>query len=118
MSSKRTVRGEIHLPKADVPGARAEVRVLIEDVSRADAYSPVIAVQHQHAVPLEDACVVPFEVEVPEEAVDPGNDYSIRVHIDISGSGEIEVGDFVSTQSYPVLTRGYPSEAKVDVRKV
>lgn len=42
----------------------------------------------------------------------------MRVHVDVSGSGEIEQGDLVSTQSHPVLTRGHADRAAVPVRTV
>jgi len=44
--------------------------------------------------------------------------YSVSVHIDVSGSGEIERGDLISTQIYPVLTRGHGDEARVQVKRV
>jgi hypothetical protein len=42
----------------------------------------------------------------------------VRVHVDVSGSGEVEKGDLISTQSHPVLTRGHADQAAVPVRKV
>jgi putative lipoprotein len=114
----RTVRGEIILPSTDLPAETADLVVQVEDVSRADAPSVVIAEQRQSGVPLRGGAVLPFVVEVPEELVDERNSHSVRVHVDVSGSGEVEVGDLVSTQSYPVLTRGHGNEARIDVKRV
>jgi putative lipoprotein len=114
----QTVRGEIILPSADLPSEPADLIVRVEDVSRADAPSVVIAEQRQSDISLRGGAVLPFLVEVPAELVDEHHDYSVRVHVDVSGSGEVNVDDLVSTQSYPVLTRGRGNEAKINVECV
>jgi putative lipoprotein len=114
----RTVQGEVILPNIDLPAETANLVVQVEDVSRADAPSVVIADQRQSGVPLRSGATLPFTVEVPEELVDERDSYSVRVHVDVSGSGEVEVGDLVSTQSYPVLTRGHGNEARIHVKRV
>lgn len=113
----RTVRGTIVLP-AGTPDAKANVLVQVEDVSRADAPSRVVGQTLRKGVSLRTGAELPFEVTVPAGRVDDGSRYAVRVHVDLSGSGEVEVGDLVSTQSHPVLTRGHPDSAVVPVRKV
>jgi putative lipoprotein len=117
-SSTIQVHGQIVLPEDTVPAEAAAVVVQVEDVSRADAPSVVIAEQRQVGVRLEPGGVLPFAVEVPTHQVDSRASYSVRVHVDMSGSDGVEVGDLVSTRSYPVLTRGYGNEASVEVRRV
>jgi putative lipoprotein len=112
----RTVQGDIILPSTDLPAETANLIVQVEDVSRADAPSVVIADQRQSGVPLRSGAALP--VEVPEELVNERDSYSVRVHVDVSGSGEVEVGDLVSTQSYPVLTREHGNEARIYLRRV
>ena len=114
----QTVRGEIVLPSTDLPAETADLVVQVEDVSRADAPSIVIAEQRRSGVSLRGGAVLPFAVKVPAELIDERHRYSVRVHTDVSGSGEVEVGDLVSTQSYPVLTHGYGNEVRVDVKRV
>jgi putative lipoprotein len=114
----RTVQGEIIVPSADLPAETADLIVQVEDVSRADAPSVVIAEQRQSGVSLRGSAVLPFVVEVPAELVDEHHNYSVRVHVDVSSSGEVNVGDLVSTQSYPVLTRGRGNEARINVKRV
>jgi putative lipoprotein len=114
----RTVQGEIVLPDTDIPSESANLVVQVEDVSRADAPSVVVADQRQPGVPLRSGATLPFAVEVPEEIVDERDSYSVRVHIDVTGSGEVESGDLISTQSYPVLTRGHGNEARIHVQRV
>jgi uncharacterized lipoprotein YbaY len=114
----RTVRGEIILPSAELPAETADLVVQVADVSWADAPSVVIAEQRQSGVPLRGSLVFPFVVEVPAELIDEHHSYSVRVHGDVSGTGEVSVGDLVSTQSYPVLTHGYGNEARIYVQRV
>ena len=113
----RAVRGTIVLP-AGTPDAKADVLVQVEDVSRADAPSRVVGQALRKGMKLRAGGELRYEVKVPADMVEEGGSYAVRVHVDFSGSGEVEVGDLVSTQSHPVLTRGHPDTAVVPVRKV
>lgn len=113
----RTVRGEVVLPAGE-PGERAvQLIVQVEDVSRMDAPSQVIAEQRIEDVPL-DGTSVEFEIAVPAGLIDERASYSLRVHVDLSGSGEVERGDMITTQSYPVLTHAAPDSARIEVRRI
>ena len=118
MAETRTVHGTILLPAIDLPDVAAKVVVQVEDVSRADAPSTVVGEQSLKGVRLQKGAVVPFTITLPAAAVDERSSYSVRAHIDVSGSGKVEVGDLVSTQSHPVLTRGSGDEAVVPVKRV
>lgn len=116
-AEERTVRGEIVLPTGE-PGERAvRLVVQVEDVSRMDAPSQVIAEQHIEDVPL-DGTSVEFDIPVPAGLIDERASYSIRVHVDVSGSGKVERGDMITTQSYPVLTHAAPQTARIEVRRI
>ncbi len=112
------VRGEIVLPATGAPATAANVIVRVEDISRADAPTVIVGEQRQSDVSLSPGTALPFAVEIPGERVDSRRMYSVSVHIDVSGSGEIERGDLISTQIYPVLTRGHGDEARVQVKRV
>ena len=116
MSTSRTVSGEIRLPDTGVPEQTAAVVVQVEDVSRADAPS-VIGGEQRHNVKLRSGGVLPLHVEVLVDRIDERS-YSVQVHVDVSGSGEVSVGDLISTRSYPVLTRGHPDHASIKVQPV
>jgi len=118
MTAKRFVQGEIVLPGSRVPEKSASVVVQIEDVSRADQSSKVIGEQRMQDVPLKSGRVLPFRIEVSPGDIDERKTYSLRVHVDVTGSGEVELGDLVSTRSYPVLTRGNPDHASIRVQRV
>ena len=113
-----TVRGEVVLPANAPTAPAADLLVQVEDVSRADAPSTVLGEQRQQGVPIEAGGVIPFEVEVPADDVDARRTYSIRAHVDVSSSGRVEPDDLISTQSYPVLTRGHGREATVAVKRI
>lgn len=118
MTTFCAINGEIVLPATGVPDMAASVLVQIEDISRADASSISIAEQRQYRVILRAGAVLPFTVQVPADQLNPRNLYSVRVHIDVTGSGEVEVGDLVTTQTFPVLTRGYPQTVSIPVHCV
>lgn len=116
--SNRTVSGVVVVPPGEGPAEAATLTVVVEDVSRADALARVVAEQRQHQVPLAGDQEVPFAVEVPAERVDPQARYSLRVHADMSGSGDLTDGDYISTQSFPVLTLGAGDEVVVPVQRL
>jgi uncharacterized lipoprotein YbaY len=118
MTGSRIVRGLIDVPATEGAPVTANLIVQVEDVSRADAPSVVVGEQRKSRVALQPGQSIPFEVEVPAEDVDERRTYSVRVHLDMSGSGTVEKGDFVSTQSYPVLTRGHGEEVQIRLKRV
>jgi putative lipoprotein len=113
----RHVRGRIVLPRGELPPEAALIVVAVEDVSRADAPSTVVAEQHLEHVSLAGGEVL-FEVDVPSGLIEERAFYTVRVHVDVTGTGIVERGDLVSTQSHPVLTGGRPDEASVPVKVV
>jgi putative lipoprotein len=98
---------------ADLRGAKIVVRV--EESSRADAPSTVVA----EAV-LTDPWVAdgraPFSLLVPE--VDPRASYRVTALVDLDGDGEVGRGDYLNVSSFPVLTRGHGTHILVDVQRV
>ena len=113
-----TIRGEVVLPPEALKSPDGDLLIQIEDVSRADAPSVVIGEQRQVRVRLHEGATIPFAVQVPAPMIEKDHSYSVRAHVDLSGSGEVESGDLVSTQSYPVLTGGYSNMARVKVKRV
>jgi putative lipoprotein len=118
VEEKNTVRGQVTLPAIELSAPTADLIVQVEDVSRADAPSIVVGEQRIPRVPLQAGMVLPFTVEIPAERIVPSHSYTVRVHVDMSGSGKVETGDLITMQSYPVLTQGYGNEANVTVKPV
>jgi len=95
------LHGRVLLPDLDLPVQAAAVVVRVEDVSRADAPSVVVAERTLIGVPLRQGSV-PFDVDVPSDRIDPGARYTLSVHIDVAGSGAVERGDLLTTRIYPL----------------
>lgn len=118
MRSPCTVQGEIELPLDAMPFRPSHVLVELEDISRADAPSQVVARRKLVTGTLRGHDLIPFGLEVPASTLNEQNLYSVRVHVDMSGSGEVKRGDYITMQSYPVLTRGHGNNIRVAVRRV
>ncbi|MEJ7810619.1 MAG: YbaY family lipoprotein [Gemmatimonadaceae bacterium] len=122
MPREAMVQVEIVLPagaRATAAGARVIVRV--EDVTRADAAARVageVVAEWPRTARRGRATGAPLQVTVPVRVADERADYSVRVHADADGDGEVSAGDYVSTESYPVLTRGRGSVVRVTLRAV
>jgi uncharacterized lipoprotein YbaY len=114
----RVVHVDVALPKVELPPKAARVVVRVEDISKADAASEVVGEARQSEVSLKPGDPLRLSIEIPRDRINEQRRYSVAAHVDISGSGEVEVGDFVSTQSYPVLTRGGGDRVRVDVKRV
>jgi putative lipoprotein len=118
MGRTRTVSGEVVLPAAEPVAESADLVVQVEDISRADAPSTVLGEFRRRKVKLRAGAAYPFSVSISADRVDERNLYSVRAHVDVSGTGSVKRGDFVSTQTYPVLTRSHGDKVRVSVRRV
>ena len=87
----------------------ATLRVFLEDVSLQDVSATMIDQQVitgiNHTAGTENRH--PFRLAVRDQ-FDNRASFAVRAHIDLRGDGQVSVGDAVTTQSYPVLTFGYP----------
>ena len=96
------------------PAQAHSVRAIVEDVSMADELARLVAEDRRSPVSL--GAPLTFEIDVGEP--DERTSYAVRVHVDVTGDGRVSPGDFVSTQSHPVLTQGFGSEVTVPVQRV
>jgi uncharacterized lipoprotein YbaY len=96
----------------------AVVRVMLEDVSLAGAPATVIAEQVIRNVDSRGGRI-PFSLEgtLPADNDDRAR-YSVRAHVSLHGGEDFKKGDFISTQSYPVLTHGHPKRVTVHVKRI
>jgi uncharacterized lipoprotein YbaY len=118
MPDATTVHGEIVLPPETGALRAARVAVFVEDVSRADAPAEVIAERVYSPAQFSRAGVLVFDMPVPASKVHARATYCVRVHVDVKGTHDVDSGDYVSTQSHLVLTRGHGTTATVPVRRV
>jgi len=115
---KFCVRGRILFEKDAGSFTGATVYVRLENVSRAGAAAERVAEQVLRGVSHREGeeQALPFELRV--ESVNERADYSVRVHVDVDDDRAISLGDYITTQSYPVLTFGRPDHVDVIVEKV
>ncbi|TFB69583.1 hypothetical protein E3O06_14715 [Cryobacterium glaciale] len=125
-----TVRGIIAFARAQRPLSPLTVTVLVEDVSRADAPSTIVG-RSRFEIPASSPNPpsdgdLSFAVTVPAEALDTVRRLNVRVHVRARSLGEPDVterpditeGDFVSTQSHPVLPRPVAASVRIPVQRV
>ena len=107
----------VELPAGLAPsGPAALLRVVVEDVSLADAAAEPVAEADLEDVRLDGLRALDVAVRVDD--YDQRRHYACRVHVDRRGTGEVNRGDLISTASHPVLTHGYGLSTTVPVRQV
>ena len=112
------LHGEIHFPDLSEDLTDADVVVRLEDVSLADAPASVVAEIKLTKVSLgaHSREPVPFSIECPSSSVDRRG-LSFRVHVRQHAGDDIEVGDYITVQSYPAADAG-PVPARLEVKPV
>jgi len=105
-----TVRGEASYRErlAVPPGAQLEV--VLQDVSRADAPAQVIG-----SATLSDIGQPPYRFEIPyrPEEIVASHRYSVRARLTHQGTLL-----FITDQTYPVITAGHPTEVQLMLKRV
>jgi uncharacterized lipoprotein YbaY len=107
-TSKATVTGTVTYLQSITLPADAEVHVRLEDISLQDAPAGLIAEKSFNVRGKESP--IPFAIEYDPGLIEESHAYSIRAEILVGGERK-----FMSTQSYPVLTREAPAHADVIV---
>ena len=96
----------------------ATVYAYVEDVSAQNGPAEIVA-RHRlddiaHRGGSDD------ELEVVLDGADPDarKEYAVRIHVALHDGEDIRRGDFLTTQSYPVLTFGHPDRVTVALDEV
>lgn len=114
-AGKANLSGTIEFQDVREPASNATVHVRVQETGRSDAAAVTVAeavLRNVNIVP--GAQSVPFTVcGIPRNA---RARYSVRVHVDVDGSGVVSRGDYVSTQSHPFQTSSEPAVVKIAVR--
>jgi uncharacterized lipoprotein YbaY len=90
------------------------VHAELRDVSLADASSVLVAASDVAATG-DGPSVAVADLDVDRDAVPSGAQLGVRVHCDVSGDRSVAVGDWVTTQSYPVDLRPNDEERELTV---
>ncbi len=101
---------------------KALLTVKLEDVSLVGMPSTVVAVQKEMVDLSTDNAVV-FELfpTADSPVINPRSSYSVMVHVSLhpdENPDDIMQGDYLTMQSYPVLTQGNPSNVTIEVKRV
>ncbi|CAN7254859.1 hypothetical protein [Knoellia sp. LjRoot47] len=111
-----TVHVRIEWPSGEPLPDDACARIAVEDVSALDAPSTVVA--ETVVEDLDTTGATEADLDVPD--VEAGTDLVVRVHVTPSArrGTPVQVGDLVTTQAHPVLTRGHGASVVVQPRRV
>ena len=96
--------GNILLPQNISREKSRQVLIEVRDTSIADAPSTVVAQQSLKNVLLAPGLAIPYSLEVPTEQSQ--RHLSLRVHVDLDGTGAVTPGDLLTVQAYPIKQGG------------
>ena len=111
------LRGTLVFAGVSAPVQGAVCHIRVQDVSRADAAAVVIAEATLTEVAAEaDGAELPFELDVPE--LDRSATYTLAAHVDVTASGEVTSGDFLTTEHIPVSPDDLEKPRRVTARRI
>ncbi len=112
-------RGRVRFEPGTPGFESADLRLQIEDVSRADAGSRVVARLIVPGLSRSEGADNPIDFALRTDAeLQKGASYVMRAHVDVDRSGGVSRGDFVSTQSYPIDQAQLPATLDILVKLV
>lgn len=117
IANELLVSGEIAFSEDAQPFSAAMAFVRVDDVSMTDVPTTLISQQIIENVAYQPGSTIPFTVYGRKPDDDRAR-LQLSVHISLMGSDDVQSGDYVTMESYPVVTQGYPSEVQVTVRRV
>src|SRR5689334_9359633 len=100
--AQHSISGTLEFNDVRQPAGNVTVHVRVEEASRADAPAAVVAQLVLRGVEVA-AAAPPLQFELHDIPTVPSGRYVLRAHADVDGDGRITRGDYISTQSYPVL---------------
>ena len=102
------------------PEADQEVSVFIRllDTSLSDVSSIQVGEVVYKQVKLTHLFSLGFPFQMKVDTLHPHLRYTVSVLVDLDKDGKKGKGDYISKQSYPVLTKGYPNYVEVVVSKI
>lgn len=118
MNTVPLVKGKIRFEEVAPRFTGATVYVRLESITAADIASEAVADYVERDVAFDPKTSSALSFAIAGNPPDPRASYAVRVHIDIDGDGAVSKGDFISMQSYPVITFGHPREVSILVRQV
>lgn len=99
-----TLEGCVYVDRIETGFADAVLYATLEDARLADAASHVVARQETRGLAGKAGEPAVFTFRLVLHSFDPRARYVVRALVDLDGDGSIGVGDYVSTESFPVDT--------------
>lgn len=118
MNTEPLVKGKITFEEVTPSFTGATMHVRLERITAADIASETVADYVERDVAFDPKTFSDLSFAIAGSPPDPRATYAVRAHIDIDGDGAVSKGDFLSMQSYPVITFGHPREVSILVRQV
>lgn len=118
MNTVPLVKGKITFEEAAASFTGGTMYVRLERITAADIASEAVADYVEKNVAFDPKTSSDLSFAIAGNLPDPRASYAVRAHIDIDGDGAVSKGDFISMQSYPVITFGQPREVSILVRQV
>ncbi len=114
------ISGELHFDTVASPFDNATIHVRLLDVTHLDRESKVVGEMTLKSVSFDGKKEnsLAFLIEGSSENIVDNADYIVTVHVDIENTGELSQGDYITTQSFPVLTHGYPIHVVVSLNEI
>lgn len=118
MATKPLVNGKI-IFAGDAPHfENGTVTVRLEDTALMDMPSKVLVEEVLENVSYDGAGSIDFTLDGELPTDKQGMSYTVSAHVSLSDSDEIEKGDYITKQAYPVLRKQYPDQVTITVEKV
>lgn len=112
------VSGKILLDEWQGEPGPATVVMRLLDTSRMDVAAWRVDEVVLRDVRLDEVRDEGITFRLTAHEVDPRARYEVNVLVDLDGDSRAGVGDYLNTQSYPVLTRGFPTWVEVHVHPI
>jgi len=94
------------------------VHVRLLDVSCVDAPSETVAAETLHGVSLDGREVKASSAFALVAEVATDRSYTLTAHVDVNGTGKVECGDYLTTESVPVKSTLADASFEIPVRLV
>lgn len=102
--AQNMLTGTISFEGQNISFSNATAYVTIKDASIADNTSGVVAEQTIQGLSITQGTNSTFRYAVPASKLEQGKEYSLSVHIDVDGNGNISQADYITIQRYPLVS--------------
>ncbi|OPY18373.1 MAG: Chagasin family peptidase inhibitor I42 [Methanomethylovorans sp. PtaU1.Bin093] len=101
--AQNMLTGTISFEGQNISFSNATAYVTIKDASIADTASRVVAEQTIQGLSITQGTNSTFLYAVATGKLEQGKEYSLSVHVDVDGNGNISQADYITTQRYPLI---------------